>query len=925
MDWKLLGELEAACKGAVAKTDAENGCYLPLWMHMADTAGVMVELYRHRVSEQEKQLFIQQGVDSLLLEKLFALIGMLHDIGKATCVFQSMILEKLKDYAGFRGNTLPYKQFGISSYMHHSESGMLILASLGFSEAFASVIGGHHGRTQDALSKESEEEAKLEISKNIVAMYGKEDEKEFWQKTWERIAETACRICGINHNEIPSLSLNSWLLLSGILVEADWISSNTAYFPLIPINESPESDIYPERIEKGWDELALTSAWQKHNPEMDETVFEKMFGFHPNSVQAELIQIVSNCSDPGILVIEAQMGIGKTEAALTAADVFADKRGSGGIYFGLPTQATSNGLFPRFKKWVEYESRGGKQSMKLAHGMAAFNEEYRKIPHGTARLNEDGKEGDSSLIVHDWMQGRKVGMMSDFVVGTVDQGLMTALNQRHVMLRHAGIAGKTVIIDEVHAYDAYMNVYLVRMLEWLGSYHAPVILLSATLPKSRRVELVHAYQKGRYGKKYKEKGDADWQIASGYPLLTWTDGQQIACRTLSAEENGKDVLIVKEEIVSTADEAEKICRILITSLVYGGVAGIIVNTVKKAQEVTHYLQKELTGWRIVPFHSRYTAKGRSNVETEVLALAGKGKDDSRKKVRDRLVIVGTQVIEQSLDVDFDLMITELSPMDLLLQRIGRLHRHKDRVRPENLKKPVCHVLIPANEKADSAVSAVYSGWLQYQTKNNLPDTVSIPRDIPKLVNIVYESVDETVQSESDQEKYKDHLNHEKKKETKANAFRLSPPYKKLRIDHGINGLNISNEKSTEEKGLATVRDIESVISCILVKEMMPCIYHPVDDNDVILRPDNKLTFDQIQTLLKEVITLPASISYEAADNELEQNTEEMFSLWMENPVMKDRLILVLDTNYNAQLAGFKLHYSPEFGLEYRKTSITANQ
>ncbi|WP_294731886.1 CRISPR-associated helicase Cas3' [uncultured Faecalibaculum sp.] len=925
MDWKLLGELEAACKGAVAKTDAENGCYLPLWMHMTDTAGVMVELYRHRVSEQEKQLFIQQGIDSLLLEKLFALIGMLHDIGKATCVFQSMILEKLKDYAGFRGNTLPYKQFGISGYMHHSESGMLILASLGFSEAFASVVGGHHGKTQDALLGDASHKAKKLISDNPVGMYGDVEKKEFWQKTWERIAETACRICGINHNEIPSLSLNSWLLLSGILVEADWISSNTAYFPLIPINKSSESDIYPQRIEKGWDELALTSVWQKHNPEMDETVFEKMFGFHPNSVQAELIQIVSNCSDPGILVVEAQMGVGKTEAALAAADVFAEKRGSGGIYFGLPTQATSNGLFPRFKKWVEYESHGGKQSMKLAHGMAAFNEEYRKIPHGTARLNEDGKEGDSSLIVHDWMQGRKVGMMSDFVVGTVDQGLMSALNQRHVMLRHAGIAGKTVIIDEVHAYDAYMNVYLVRMLEWLGSYHAPVILLSATLPKSRRVELVHAYQKGRYGKKYKEKGDADWQTASGYPLVTWTDGQQIASRALLAEENEKNVLIVKEEIVSTADEAEKICRSLTTNLVDGGVAGIIVNTVKKAQEVAHYLQTELTGWRIIPFHSRYTAMGRSSVETEVLTLAGKGTDDSRKKVRDRLVIVGTQVIEQSLDVDFDLMITELSPMDLLLQRIGRLHRHKDRVRPENLKKPVCHVLIPSNEKADSSVSAVYSGWLQYQTKNNLPDTVSIPGDIPKLVNIVYESADVTAQSETEQEKYRAYQNDEKKEETKASVHPLSPPYKTLRVDHGINGLNISNEKSTDQKGVAGVRDIDSGISCILVQEMMPGIYHPADDNDVILRSDNKLTFDQIQILLKEVITLPASLPYKAADNELEQNTEKVFSLWMKNPVMKDRLILILDVNCNARLAGFELHYSPEFGLECRKTSIIANQ
>ncbi len=282
------------------------------------------------------------------------------------------------------------------------------------------------------------------------------------------------------------------------------------------------------------------------------------------------------------------------------------------------------------------------------------------------------------------------------------------------------------------------------------------------------------------------------------------------------------------------------------------------------------------------------------------------------------MIVGTQVIEQSLDVDFDLMITELSPMDLLLQRIGRLHRHKDRVRPKNLEEPVCHVLIPGDKKTDRSVSAVYSDWLQYQTEKHLPQSIDIPEDIPRLVNAVYKDADESDQLQEEQDKYHNYLNEEKGKEDKAEIAILAPPYKKLRMDHGINGLKISNAKTSEERGLATVRDIKPSISCILLKGEKAGAFRPVDDEHMLLKSDQKLSFREVQTLLKEVISLPISIPYEAAETELEQTTKNRFPLWMDNPIMKDRLILVLNEKGDAELAGFNLHYSTEFGLESRK-------
>ena len=161
------------------------------------------------------------------------------------------------------------------------------------------------------------------------------------------------------------------------------------------------------------------------------------------------------------------------------------------------------------------------QAIQLAHGMAELNENYLRLQGGRVQLEEDAPE-EHQVQVHQWFRGSKQALLANFVIGTVDQLLMAALCQKHVMLRHLGLAGKVVIVDECHAYDAYMNRYLDRALEWLGWYRVPVILLSATLPARRRAELIEAYQQKR-----RPGPDAPWKTSCGYPLLTWTDGAEV--------------------------------------------------------------------------------------------------------------------------------------------------------------------------------------------------------------------------------------------------------------------------------------------------------------------------------------------------------------------------------------------------------------
>ena len=149
---------------------------------------------------------------------------------------------------------------------------------------------------------------------------------------------------------------------------------------------------------------------------------------------------------PGILVLEAQMGVGKTEAALAAAEILAARFEEGGLYFGLPTQATANGIFDRLKGWAVTQSEEVVHTIRLAHGMAELNEEYRALFQGQAHTQEEAQE--DGLLVHSWFQGSKQALLADFVIGTVDQLLLAGLKQKHIMLRHLGLAGKIVIVDE---------------------------------------------------------------------------------------------------------------------------------------------------------------------------------------------------------------------------------------------------------------------------------------------------------------------------------------------------------------------------------------------------------------------------------------------------------------------------------------------
>lgn len=397
------------------------------------------------------------------------------------------------------------------------------------------------------------------------------------------------------------------------------------------------------------------------------------------------------------------MGIGKTEAALVAVEQLAKKTDRSGMFFGLPTQATSNGIFSRVNDWLENlkDDVSNRRSLRLLHGKAVLNEEFLNLPKSRNIHDSENSNEKNIVTVNDWFSGRKLSILDDFTVGTVDQFLLLALKQKHLMLRHLGFANKVVVIDEVHAYDAYMSVYLYQAIKWMGAYGVPVVILSATLPIERRNRLIESYMVGSGYKFRRLSKPNNFENNEAYPLLTMNDGDKIL------QYDDFDILKGTDyEIKRLSKEDSTDITNLIEDITKQGIVGVIVNTVKKSQEFAKLCSNVFGKEHVFLLHSLFIATDRYKKEKELLDLIGK--NGKRPKF---MIVIGTQVIEQSLDIDFDVLITDLAPIDLILQRMGRQHRHKRDNRPENLKTPKVYVLNSKDYDFDKASTYVYDPYL----------------------------------------------------------------------------------------------------------------------------------------------------------------------------------------------------------------------
>ena len=829
---------ERSCKVRrfAGKTDPDNSSlWLPLWMHLRDTAGIMRFLVQQWLPESVRR---NLDLDEELLTRTVVFLGWVHDIGKITLAFAGPIMsllpeakQRLEKDTELRWNEQEKK------FSHHALAGEAILRKLGCPEGLASIVGAHHGKPQEANNVLDQlEDGVYETN------YWPKGRKTFWWSCWQELFDHALQESGFSDvKELPELSVPTELLLTGLLIMADWIASNPRYFPLIPVEELGDESLYPARVERAWQKFAPTLPWEVQEAAADPAEFRERFGFLPNEVQQAMLEAVNNAQEPGIFILEAQMGVGKTEAALAAAEVLAQRCGEGGIFFGLPTQATANGIFGRLLDWAQKQSDGLEHSIRLAHGMAQLNTDYLKLQQEPVPVEDDADDPEERVMVHQWFQGSKQA-------------------------------------------------------------------LSATLPAKRRTELVTAYLNR------KTLPDAPWKICRGYPLLTWTDGKQVQQCEIPLH-------TPPHRVTMESLTEEHLPEMLQNALREGGCAGVIVNTVRKAQDLAARLREELPEFEVLVFHAQFLMPDRAEKEQRLMERIGKRSTPAQ---RDRLIVVGTQVLEQSLDIDFDYMITELCPMDLLLQRIGRLHRHPGRARPQPVQEARCAVLDTGTEEFDEGSAAIYGEWLLGRTRKLLPQEVQLPADIARLVQDTYGWEPDCLPADPQSTAARGTYELEQaKKQRSAKAFAISSPRAcGDALDDWMNEVGATSDAGAR----AAVRDGDPSIEVLVMMQdgagnvrFLPGEGEAAGPCVAVDQPPQP---EEALQIARQRLRLPGYFSkrwsVQQTIDALEAETRKHFAAWRLSLLLRGELVLLLDERRTAHLAGQVLHYDRENGLTYQK-------
>jgi CRISPR-associated endonuclease/helicase Cas3 len=817
-------------------------------MHLLDTESAILILFNKIISENLKTILKEETSGSIF--SVLRFIALCHDLGKISPSFQRKQSKNnaLDEFLASASGDLDIFYGSDGGKCPHNLISQQIVENMGVNTSVSCILGGHHGTFGSSRELKSYLDA---CGFNPP-----------WCDVQKAFFDFAVQSSGFDIKTV--LSKRAQVLLTGLLITADWLSSNEEIFPLLPADEWV---IFDETFLNSRNEFAenkITDIFKLPDVEwqsgLREKIYNERFGFTANEFQKAVTESAASISSPGIMIIEAPMGCGKTEAALTAAEIFAENTGASGIYFALPTQATSDGIFSRILEWVK--RLGGMHNIVLTHGKAIFNMEFMSLPTSD---NFDGE--DNGAVTDSWFSGRKKSLLASFAVGTIDRILKAAQRSKHVVLAHLGLSQKIVIIDECHAYDAYMSEYLSRLLYFLGVYKVPVIILSATLPYKKRSELISAYT-----------GQNTALQNLNYPLITYSDGNNIIENVDIRPGDKKQITILK------SDDFD-LLSFLTDKLSGGGSAAIIMNTVKSAQKTARIL-REKYGDDVMLIHSRFLPEDRTEKENYLKSMIGKnGKFNPEK----RFIVVGTQVIEQSLDIDFDLMITQIAPMDLLLQRIGRLHRH-NRKRPEKLQKPICAVLESEDDFNSSEI--IYGKYLLLKTQSLLSNYITLPDDISVLVNRVYSE-----EAEEFSESYNAFQDKIVEKQRKAKAFLLQE-IKDSKYNPDLKDFSYNSQTDSE----AGVRDGNSGLEVILIKA-----------SELTGIPDN----ERAKYIAKKLMRLPIALSTPKILSELERRSIR-YSEWLKSPWLCGMVFITLDENSETELEGYKVHYSKEEGLIYER-------
>lgn len=605
-----------------------------------------------------------------------------HDIGKATPFFLSKIYRSI--------NILfPWNNIVTDIPGGHAECSQRILLHTG--AAFAKLAGAHHGSTPQDLRLQSG---------SMEHILG--------NKEWEN---SRCNFLkklheDLNLGDMGNIPKDREAITLGAVILADWLSSSM---------DLPADTLLPDQksIRKVIENAGLLPvSWKTKLP------FHEIFGFSPNPLQ----KACAGIAHPGsIIVIEAGMGSGKTEAALYLAHQLLAAKKANGLYFAMPTRLTSEKIYDRLNTF-------------LSHTIPAAENRNALLIHGEAWLNwileqpsDSAENGAVNANPDSWFQSAKRALLAPFAAGTVDQALLSIVNVRHSALRAFALAGKVVVFDECHSYDAYTGELIAVLIQSIRKWGGTVIILSATLTAEAKRKFLGETTSGHLSS------------CSSYPLITIAEPEK-PLEFIEFQPEKTDTVKIRHSGDDSAAMREALEHALRGEQVLW-----IENSVFGAQNIYKQLACGPQGIEVGLIHSRFPAFLRREQESKWVDLLGKnGADNRRKHGR---ILVATQILEQSVDVDADFLISRLAPGDMLFQRIGRLWRHEklNTVRPQQAKREMLLLIPeecsdPAKIQENVRVLLPYDPYWMLRTCEIWKEMneVHIPDDIRPVLEKIYQ-------------------------------------------------------------------------------------------------------------------------------------------------------------------------------------------
>lgn len=633
------------------------------------------------------------GCDNNKLSAKIVFICAIHDIGKAHPIFQGRDAETLEilrrknlNQASF-DTRFRHEQYGANIFDRLSAEDVDIKNS----DIISQIIRMHHQKEQ-----------KKNSDIDIIKIDDKEKAKK-WRHIQKEIYDYIKNVFHFDNLNLINKNISKSELfvvqnaILGIMITSDWIASNNYVFDNQPYKNIDE--FLKSRKLQALKFLNNEGMIRQQIPVMQD--FKSAFGFNGRPVQNDVEKIVHK-NDIKCMLIESDCGSGKTEAALYAAAVLGNRSGLSGIYMGLPTGVSAEAIQNRVDEFL------------TSHGMR-----NTKLYTSKSMLL---REPDKKPI---WTDISRQRLLTSSAVGTVDQVMTVARLARFESVRMNGLASKVLIIDEIHAYDTYMLAVIRGLLMICGELGVPVIMLSATLPISTKKGLLGVV------------GNRDMELHNGYPMISYVTKDGDVYEQVSNQYMPDKKISCK--LLPILNNNDEIARYAVDAVKDGGCECVIMNTVADAICVYDKIkEKKSDNCKIILYHSRMTINARDEKSREILEMCGK----DRIKRPERVIIVGTQVLEQSLDIDVDYMITAICPIDLLFQRIGRYHRHGDAgtIREHVVVANIVKVLIPFDLSSYGGTEYVYKKCYLDATIDAINEHnghLLIPSGMPDMINYVY--------------------------------------------------------------------------------------------------------------------------------------------------------------------------------------------